>query len=87
MKLHAFLAGAFLFVPLAAGQSALPLTAPGRIGPDPASSFVGSQTCRSCHASAHSGWSNGRHSRMLQEALNAQGLPAQRFHQEWFEMR
>lgn len=25
--------------------------------------------------------------RMLREALNAQGLPAQRFHQEWFEMR
>ncbi len=69
MKPHAFLAGAFLFVPLAAGQSALPPDgAPGRIAPDPASSFVGSQTCRSCHASTHSGWSNGRHSRMLQEA-------------------
>lgn len=75
MKRHAFLAGAFLFVPLAAGQSALPLAAPGRIGPDPASAFVGSQTCRSCHASTHSGWSNGRHSRMLQEARPTSVIP------------
>ena len=77
MKPHAFLAGAFLFVPLAAGQSTLPpATAPGRIGQDPASSFVGSQTCRSCHASTHSGWSNGRHSRMLQEAGPRTVIPA-----------
>ena len=76
MKLHAFLAGAFLSVPLTAGQGApTPPAAPGRIAPDPLSSFVGSQTCRSCHASTHSGWSNGRHSRMLQEARPESVLP------------
>ncbi len=69
MKLHAFLAGALLTVPLAAAQEApSPAARLGRLAPDPASSFVGSQTCRTCHASTHSGWSNGRHSRMLQEA-------------------
>ena len=76
MNLHAFLAGAFFFVPLAAGPGALPPdTAPGRVAPDPASSSVGSQTCRSCHASTHSGWSNGRHSRMLQEARPQSVIP------------
>jgi len=77
VKLHAFLAGAFLTVPLTAGQGPpSPKAAQGRIAADPASVFVGSQTCRSCHASTHSGWSNGRHSRMLQEAGPKTVIPA-----------
>jgi len=74
VRLRAFLAGAFLFVPLAAGQGPLALS-PGRRPPDPASSFTGSQTCRECHATTHSGWTNGRHSRMLQEARPASVIP------------
>jgi hypothetical protein len=77
VKLRAFLLGAFLFVPLASGQGpAPPVPARGRIAADSATSFVGSQTCRSCHATTHSGWSNGRHSRMLQEAGPKTVIPA-----------
>lgn len=76
MKLHAFLAGALLSVPLAASEQPPSREAPmGRRAPDPGSSFVGSQTCRTCHASTHSGWSNGRHSRMLQEARPLSVIP------------
>ncbi|MEO8500539.1 MAG: HEAT repeat domain-containing protein [Vicinamibacteria bacterium] len=66
MSPRAFLAGALAaWAGVAPGTSA---SGPGRTAPDPDSSFVGSQTCRSCHATTHSSWTNGRHSRMLQEA-------------------
>ena len=78
MKLPAFLVGAIVSVPLLfdQGQGAL-AQAPssGAVAPDRDSSFVGSQTCRGCHASTHSSWTNGRHSRMLQEARPASVIP------------
>ena len=65
MTLRAFLAGAFAALAGAAAVAAA--DGPGRTAPDPESTFVGSQTCRGCHATIHSSWTNGRHSRMLQE--------------------
>jgi predicted CXXCH cytochrome family protein len=74
VRLGAFLAGAFLFVPLALGQgSSAPRS--GRTSPDPDSPFVGSHNCRECHATTHSSWTSGRHSRMLQEAKPASVIP------------
>ena len=75
MKLRAFLAGACLSVSLAKGEAQVAPAGPGRVAPDPGSSLVGSQTCRSCHASTHSGWANGCHSRMLQEARPQSVIP------------
>lgn len=66
MNRRVFPAGVVLA--LAGAASMAPASGPGRTAPDPESSFVGSQTCRGCHAVTHSSWTNGRHSRMLQEA-------------------
>lgn len=56
------------FAAWAGAASLSPAVGAGRTVPDPESAFVGSQTCRGCHAATHSSWTNGRHSRMLQEA-------------------
>lgn len=75
MKLVALLAGAFLWAPLSIGQGgqAPPSTGPVPVGTD--SRFVGTRKCRECHALTHSSWTNGRHSKMLQEARPKSVIP------------
>ena len=77
MSRAAFLAGALLAAPLVFGQAGSPLPAvQGSTSPPPSSASVGSKPCRECHATTHSSWTNGRHSRMLQEAKPASVIPA-----------
>lgn len=77
MTRAAFLAGALLAAPLVFGQAGALKPAPhGPVAPAPASAFVGSRACRECHATTHSSWTSGRHSRMLQEAKPASVIPA-----------
>lgn len=76
MTRAAFLAGALAATPLVFAQVGSPGSSTQ--GPVPAereSAFVGSKTCRECHATTHSSWTNGRHSRMLQEAKPASVIP------------
>lgn len=76
MTRGAFLAGALAAAPLVFGQvgSSRPASR-GKVAPAPASVFAGAQSCRECHATTHSGWTNGRHSRMLQEANPRSVIP------------
>lgn len=77
MKLSAFLAGAIVSAPFILGQAdAPPSRKHGLVGVESGSEFVGSQTCRGCHASTHADWTQGRHSKMLQKAAPATVIPA-----------
>jgi hypothetical protein len=72
----AFLAGALLSAPLVFGQAGSPPKGfHGPVPAPPASAFTGAKACRECHATTHSSWTNGRHSRMLQEAKPASVIP------------
>lgn len=75
MKARAFLAGALVAALLIATHAGFTAEADGLVAAAADSSFVGSQTCRECHATTHSSWTNGRHSRMLQEARPASVIP------------
>lgn len=58
------------------GQAGPLAPARGLVPPAAESGAVGSRTCRGCHAATHSSWSNGRHSRMIQEANRSSVIPA-----------
>ena len=77
MNRRAFLAGALVVaLALAPDHAGRTAKAAAGLSPPPAdSAFVGSQTCRECHASTHSSWTNGRHSKMLQEAGPTSVIP------------
>lgn len=64
------------FAPTSRAVVAQSERAEGKTTPYSGSEFVGSATCRSCHAVTHSSWTSGRHSRMLQAASPASVIPA-----------
>jgi predicted CXXCH cytochrome family protein len=82
---RAVVAGALLVASVGVGlgtvhgqiqKSTAPAVGQGVTAPKPGAAFVGSQACRECHASTHSSWTNGRHSRMLQDANARSVIPA-----------
>ncbi|MEO8360811.1 MAG: HEAT repeat domain-containing protein [Vicinamibacteria bacterium] len=76
MKLLAFLAGAIVSAPFIVGQAVAPRSEKhGLVAVESGSDFVGSETCRGCHASKHADWTQGRHSKMLQPASPATVIP------------
>ncbi len=78
MSARAVLAGggSVLLAVALAGAVAAQGPAGGPVSPSPGGDFVGSSVCRECHAVTHSSWTNGRHSRMLQEARAGTVIPA-----------
>jgi predicted CXXCH cytochrome family protein len=82
VKPRAFMAGALMFAAVGLGlgtvhgQGQKSAAAPGLTAAKSAAGSVGSQACRECHAATHSSWTNGRHSRMIQNATSRSVISA-----------